>query len=362
MGSVIPPNNGALLDLKEWEAPNGGHNSIKGLGLPRVKLTSRNNITADISGVTAANADEHIGLVVFNVYEDECAADPFAKGPYVWDGNEWASLFPSNKDVKIFTDYRDPDNPVSYRYRDFGEGGVWMLDNLVAKRFEGETTDIAVYDGSLSGGRTTPSYTYPNAGTSEWGTAPDNWDRSLGLLYSWAAATNKKVSSAEEGEGMGSPNTGTVEETGVQGICPNGWHLPSDKEWNALEKVIAENPSTYSNSSIVTTWLPIYNYGSSAQIRGSHSPAMKSPCHVPGTTGDTNGKSFSSLLGGFNIKLVGVINGGVVQNYGTDSVLWSSSSSGTPSAWIRSLNNVESNVTRSRGSKFVFYSVRCKQN
>ncbi|MCK9254567.1 MAG: hypothetical protein GX793_10130 [Bacteroidales bacterium] len=42
-----------------------------------------------------------------------------------------------------------------------------------------------------------------------------------GALYTWAAAANNTTSSSNP--------------SGVQGICPNGWHLPSDDEWEKLE-------------------------------------------------------------------------------------------------------------------------------
>ena len=45
---------------------------------------------------------------------------------------------------------------------------------------------------------------------------------SYGALYSWAAAMNKASSS-------------TTIPSGVQGACPDGWHLPSDDEWKQLE-------------------------------------------------------------------------------------------------------------------------------
>ncbi len=43
-----------------------------------------------------------------------------------------------------------------------------------------------------------------------------------GALYTWAAATN--------GEGSSETNP-----SGIQGICPCDWHLPSDTEWMELE-------------------------------------------------------------------------------------------------------------------------------
>ena len=42
-----------------------------------------------------------------------------------------------------------------------------------------------------------------------------------GYLYNWSAAMNGASSS-------------TANPSGVQGICPNGWHLPSDAEWTQL--------------------------------------------------------------------------------------------------------------------------------
>ncbi len=46
-----------------------------------------------------------------------------------------------------------------------------------------------------------------------------------GALYTWAAAMN----------GSSSSNSNP---SGVQGICPDGWHLPSDEEWNELESAL----------------------------------------------------------------------------------------------------------------------------
>ena len=43
-----------------------------------------------------------------------------------------------------------------------------------------------------------------------------------GALYSWAAALN----------GAASSNTNPSQ---IQGVCPDGWHIPSDAEWKELE-------------------------------------------------------------------------------------------------------------------------------
>jgi uncharacterized protein (TIGR02145 family) len=51
-----------------------------------------------------------------------------------------------------------------------------------------------------------------------------------GALYTWAAAT-------------GDNSTGSnTNPSGVQGVCPSGWHLPSDNEWKQLEIYLGMDP------------------------------------------------------------------------------------------------------------------------
>jgi uncharacterized protein (TIGR02145 family) len=46
-----------------------------------------------------------------------------------------------------------------------------------------------------------------------------------GLLYTWQATMN----------GAGSSDNNP---SGIQGICPSGWHVPSNSEWCELENYI----------------------------------------------------------------------------------------------------------------------------
>lgn len=46
--------------------------------------------------------------------------------------------------------------------------------------------------------------------------------RIYGALYTWAAA-------------MGGAASSESTPSGIQGVCPDGWHLPSDREWMELE-------------------------------------------------------------------------------------------------------------------------------
>lgn len=52
-----------------------------------------------------------------------------------------------------------------------------------------------------------------------------------GRLYTWAQVMAGAASST------GSPS-------GVQGICPSGWHVPSESEWSALQTVVDASNAT----------------------------------------------------------------------------------------------------------------------
>lgn len=56
----------------------------------------------------------------------------------------------------------------------------------------------------------------------------DTNDLKYGLLYNWAAVMQGDASSA-------------TNPSGVQGICPEGWHVPSKAEWNALTTAVRSN-------------------------------------------------------------------------------------------------------------------------
>lgn len=56
-------------------------------------------------------------------------------------------------------------------------------------------------------------------------------DERYGLLYSWAAAMDLGPKNNEK----------NTHNSKIQGICPNGWHLPDISEWETLFKTIGGN-------------------------------------------------------------------------------------------------------------------------
>ena len=88
---------------------------------------------------------------------------------------------------------------------------VWMAENL-------KTTKYA--DGTVITSGTTISYIgYTDKYYFIYQNDP-NYKNTYGVLYSWAAATNGISSSTNP--------------SGVQGVCPTGWHVPSNAEKTQL--------------------------------------------------------------------------------------------------------------------------------
>ncbi|MDR0428357.1 MAG: hypothetical protein LBH12_07105, partial [Dysgonamonadaceae bacterium] len=87
IGANIDPNEGSLLDLKEYPS-NQSANSTKGLGMPRVNLSDWNELAPILSNPDAKDKRDHIGLVVYNMPGKSW----MLPGIYVWDGAKWAGI------------------------------------------------------------------------------------------------------------------------------------------------------------------------------------------------------------------------------------------------------------------------------
>ena len=93
---------------------------------------------------------------------------------------------------------------------------VWMAENLKTTHYADGTeitlaADITSWSNLSDTGK---AYCYVN--NLEENTSI------YGLLYTWATAMNNTASS-------------NTNPSNVQGVCPDGWHLPSDDEWKELE-------------------------------------------------------------------------------------------------------------------------------
>jgi len=114
-----------------------------------------------------------------------------------------------------------------------------------------------------------------------------------------------------------------------RGLCPTGWHVPSDAEWTTLE-----------------------NFLGGASIAGGKLKAVSSLWTSP-NTGPTDESGFSALPGGFRNSLGSNVAIGDVGGW------WSSTEFSAGDAWARGLNYLYGGSLRESGNKQNGFSVRC---
>jgi len=376
IGAGDTPIYGALLQLKENEGQNV--NSERGLGMPRVTLTDLNSLI-DING--NPEPISHTGLTVYDVNTSEGSIpNPIFPGLYSWNGNNWESLFSIDKTpvpgVGSVTDQNGHVYPtMHYTADDSGttiDAGIWMTENIRATSYDTDIINPPTLGRSNTHAPGNPTYYYPNSEVDNitGDLAHDSLffkrHPEFGLMYNWEAATANKNQVGQVDQGQGS---GNELATPIQGICPNGWHLPSDREWNELEKVIALNSSKYSTYSPGSTtwdssWESTIKTFRPATGNG-HGLAMQMPCKlVDSQYSNPNGKSLPTYKGGFSVLFVGFIsnNDGLASGYGGLGIYWASSNYDNGNAWFRELLIDRNGVDRAFIGKEFLGSVRCKKD
>jgi uncharacterized protein (TIGR02145 family) len=400
IGSGIEPIQGALLDLKEVQQNDGSANSTKGLMLPRVELTDLNNLYPMFAaGYDAMENAKHTGLIVYNIHEDACAGIP--RGVFVWNGSQWQALgngsdgSGSPTRVISLTDTRDGNQYLAGK---FGDAGWWFLESL---RYM--PTDGSVALSTTSDTYTTKSFYYPDGKPENtYGNPPVSWEPRQGLLYSWTAATNgQNLSEVNQGQVPGTvPGPEEVEtlyesaagaKNGkIQGLCPVGWHVPSDRDWNQLEKEIYQHAEEYSHYTLAERetfnnaipWDNIWETRPAAlypHMRPEYPPsgdgqgrAIRSQDQLPGGN-IPDGLSLPAADGGFDALLTASANlpdrGESAVQWGAKFQAWSSSRQSTDYQnnpvnvrWFREIEATGGGVTRDVASPRWLFSVRCKRD
>lgn len=260
---------------------------------------------------------------------------------------------------------------------DFGEAGRWMTTNLAATDYDGVAHDAGR---SLTGPQRNPNavfdaavWAYPSK-SGEDGTNPTiyNQNKLMGYLYTWDAATAGKG----EISGKGNADTGSTStespywnfaselrfkeaigpytevkpgtdpgkypiSSGLQkrrqGICPKGWHLPSEREWIVLQREIIKNTTRYSTidknidsgNGDVLAQFPI-------DVSGTKPVAYRSPERVGLAMKDMceprNNLSKEPTEGGFSVLYTGGTNGDDFAYFGQHAYFWTSTAQSYPSA------------------------------
>ena len=122
---------------------------------------------------------------------------------------------------------------------------------------------------------------------------------------------------------------------GLQGICPAGWHLPTDVEW---------------------TTLTIFLGGESAaggKLKSTGTIEVGTGLWYSPNTGATNESGFTVVPAGNRVA------NGTSVNIGYNDYLWSSTTTPSVFAWLRTIYFDESSLGRANGLKKYGLSVRC---
>ncbi|MFA6885968.1 MAG: fibrobacter succinogenes major paralogous domain-containing protein [Fermentimonas sp.] len=144
---------------------------------------------------------------------------------------------------------------------------TWMAENL--RYFPGfpdepERLNL-VTDGSVTEPR---YYIYGYDRTPESLAAASENFVNYGVLYNWPAAMAGATSSSSN-------------PSGVQGVCPDGWHLPSEAEWVQLTTFVGANAASKLKETGTDFWnesIGVTNeYGFSARGGGSRQPISSVP-------------------------------------------------------------------------------------
>jgi uncharacterized protein (TIGR02145 family) len=153
-----------------------------------------------------------------------------------------------------------------------------------------------------------------------------------GRLYDWNTV-------------MGGANTSNTIPSGIQGICPNGWHLPSDLEWMELEKNLGMN------------LIDIKNLGDRGSYQGMK---MKSVNGWNNQGNGTDSYGFNALPAGTSHPNAGL---GMYSGLGDLAQFWSSTKSQSGFfVYSRSLSKGSVKLKREYYIKNRGCSCRCLEN
>jgi len=174
----------------------------------------------------------------------------------------------------------------------------WMSENLNVSTFRSgdiiyEAKTNEEWEKARAEGK--PAWCY-------YDSKPDN-GKKYGKLYNWYAVND------------------------IKGLAPEGWHIPSDEEWNKLVEYL-----------------------------GTSDAGIK----IKGTSGwnnngnGTNECGFNGLPGGYRYSSDGTFN-----NIGDYGYWWSSTENLSNNAWYRVVNCFDGYIGRYPGNKRTGFSVRC---
>ena len=181
----------------------------------------------------------------------------------------------------------------------------WFAENLQTERY----ANGDLLEGNLSNAE----WSSTTSGAQAVRNNDDSNLPSRGRLYNWFAVAD------------------------TRGLCPSGWHIPTDSEWKNLELELG---------------MPLSDVEASGERGSNEGQALKaSPSDSPSWNGN-NSSGFNAYPGGARDN-----NGGYYAGT-SDSFMWTSTPFDENSAWIRDLDS-DTSIERYNWSTRYGFSVRC---
>ncbi len=200
----------------------------------------------------------------------------------------------------------------------------WMKENLKTTKYRNNTP--IEYPGSNNS-----AWQNNTTGAYAWSENDISWKDSYGALYNWHAVNNSN------------------------GLCPSGWHVPSDAEWTQLvDYVVAQGfPNQWDNPNGAGNALKSCRQLNSP-LGGDCNTTEHPRWNSHGIHHGFDEFGFSGLPGGLRWD-----DGSYYQVVGGGGYWWSSTESSASYAWYRLLIYFDGNGPRSNTSKGLGFSVRC---
>ena len=203
---------------------------------------------------------------------------------------------------------------------------TWMAENLKTTHYA-NGTEIPLVENTTDW----DNLGYTNKAMCYYDNSSTNAN-TYGALYTWAAAMN-------------GANSSSSNPSNVQGVCPSGWHLPSDAEWKQLETYLGMSQADVDDSG--------YGY------RGTNEGSKLAGNSGLWNDGDLENNAafgtsgFTALPGGYRGY------DGTFYILGEGANFWIAEEDISSYAWRRKLDFNHSGVVRYRSDNRNGFSVRC---
>ena len=211
----------------------------------------------------------------------------------------------------------------------------WMAENLRSTIYDTESNRNGEPVQTSSTAKFAPYYTDGrNTVTDYSGELTSDQRQKLGLLYNWGAVVGLATESDVKAR--------TTSFSNRQGICPNGWHVPTSAEWTTLEQ---HDGSEYYHVSLAGKKLKTKSgwFGDKDKDVSSNS------------TRGSDSYGFSALPAGYAV-------GSGVKEVGRHAYFWTATPDDSDKATCRYIFADDKDVKNKSFDKSNACSVRCVKN